>query len=297
MAAAPRARVGATTTRSPPASPIGSRSWSRTGRAELRQRSTSPPRRIGSSVRRGNAHRFALGIVSLGAGDTDHRDRGSRVTRAVLGLMVAWAGIVGVNAVFAWGNRGDARRRELRSAPARPRRRSRPAPIGLGPTNSRSGTVVRAGTEGTSTWPVLSSSVPARSSTPAATPPSRSRSSWTTGPRVARRSRRVPPPARSRPSSCVTGTSAATAARASTKAVLGVLDQLGPELLGYDASEQRLDRPGDARPRRHRPTRPRSAPTRSSASRWPSPTPPPTPPTCRSTATSVARTPTCCRCR
>ena len=35
------------------------------------------------------------------------------------------------------------------------------------------------------------------------------------------------------------------------KAVIAVDDEIGPELLGYDASEQRLDRPGDARPRRH----------------------------------------------
>jgi type IV secretory pathway VirB10-like protein len=60
-----------------------------------------------ADVRRGNTHRFALGIVSLGAGIPI-----SGIAAAygdVPGLMVAWAGIVGVNAVFAWGSR--ARRR------------------------------------------------------------------------------------------------------------------------------------------------------------------------------------------
>ena len=46
-----------------------------------------------------------------------------------------------------------------------------------------------------------------------------------------------------------------------------------------------------------RPTRPSSAPTRSSASRSPWPRPPPSRPTCRCSATSAAPTRTCCRCR
>ena len=46
-----------------------------------------------------------------------------------------------------------------------------------------------------------------------------------------------------------------------------------------------------------RPTRPASAPTRSSASRSRSPARRPTRPGCRCSATSAARTPTCCRCR
>ena len=60
-----------------------------------------------ADVRRGNTHRFALGIVSLGAGIPISAISAS--TADLPGLMVAWAGIVGVNAVFAWGNR--ARRR------------------------------------------------------------------------------------------------------------------------------------------------------------------------------------------
>ena len=60
-----------------------------------------------ADVRRGNSHRFALGIVSLGAGIPISGIAASYGD--VPGLMVAWAGIVGVNAVFAWGNR--ARRR------------------------------------------------------------------------------------------------------------------------------------------------------------------------------------------
>ena len=55
------------------------------------------------------------------------------------------------------------------------------------------------------------------------------------------------------------------------KAVANIEDQIVDELIGYEASEQRADRPEDARPRRHRRTSPSSAPTPSSASRWPSP--------------------------
>ncbi|GMA86177.1 hypothetical protein GCM10025868_14270 [Angustibacter aerolatus] len=79
-------------------------------------------------------------------------------------------------------------------------------------------------------------------------------------------------------------------------AVLSVLDEIGPGLLGLDASEQRLVDQAmldlDATDNKAC-----SVPTRSSGSRWPSPGPPPTPPACRSTATSAGRTPTCCRCR
>ncbi len=57
-------------------------------------------------------------------------------------------------------------------------------------------------------------------------------------------------------------------------AVTAVIDQIGPELLGFDADRPAARRPGDARPRRHRQQGRRSAPTRSSASRWRSPRPP-----------------------
>jgi len=76
-----------------------------------------------------------------------------------------------------------------------------------------------------------------------------------------------------------------------SKAVLGVIDQLGPELIGYEASEQRLV------DQTVRTTNPRSAPMPSSVSRWPSRMRLHTPPICRCTAMSAAPTPTCCRCR
>jgi hypothetical protein len=62
-----------------------------------------------ADVRRGNSHRFALGIVSLGAGIPISAIAASQVDPGLPGLIVAWAGIVGVNAVFAWGNRGRRR--------------------------------------------------------------------------------------------------------------------------------------------------------------------------------------------
>ena len=60
-----------------------------------------------ADVRRGNSHRFVLGIVSLGAGIPVSAISASYAE--LPGLMVAWAGIVGVNAVFAWGNRSRRR--------------------------------------------------------------------------------------------------------------------------------------------------------------------------------------------
>ena len=98
---------------------------------------------------------------------------------------------------------------------------------------------VGATSERRHSWPVLSSSARARSSTPAATRRSRSRSSSTTAPRVARRCPPAPRPGPSRRSSCVTAR-ARYGGKGVSKAVLGVIDQLGPELIGYEASEQRL---------------------------------------------------------
>ena len=61
-----------------------------------------------TDVRRGNSNRFVLGHRLAGGRHPDQRaSRPS--TGDVPGLMVAWAGIVGVNAVFAWGNRGRRR--------------------------------------------------------------------------------------------------------------------------------------------------------------------------------------------
>ena len=81
------------------------------------------------------------------------------------------------------------------------------------------------------------------------------------------------------------------------EAVNAVIDEIAPELIGFEA-----DRAAPRSTRRSstwtaRPTRASSAPTRSSASRSPSRRPPPTRPTCRCSATSAARTRTCCRSR
>jgi hypothetical protein len=65
-----------------------------------------------------------------------------------------------------------------------------------------------------------------------------------------------------------------------TKAVDGVLDVIGPELVGYDARTSRA-----------------WAPTRSSASASRSPAPLRTPPDCPCSATSADRRRTCCPCR
>jgi type IV secretory pathway VirB10-like protein len=74
--------------------------------AELR-RGDETAKEDRADFRRGNSHRFVLGIVSLGAGIPISAISAS--TADLPGLMVAWAGIVGVNAVFAWGNRGRRR--------------------------------------------------------------------------------------------------------------------------------------------------------------------------------------------
>ena len=56
----------------------------------------------------------------------------------------------------------------------------------------------------------------------------------------ARRCPPAPPPAPSRPSSCATATRAATAARACRRPSSPSSNEIGPELVGYDATEQRL---------------------------------------------------------
>jgi hypothetical protein len=52
-------------------------------------------------------HRFVLGIVSLGAGIPITAISASEVQPGLLGVLVAWAGIVGVNIAAAW--RGGSR--------------------------------------------------------------------------------------------------------------------------------------------------------------------------------------------
>jgi hypothetical protein len=60
-----------------------------------------------ADTRRSNTQRFVLGIVSLGTGLPITAV--SAAYADLPGILVAWAGIVGVNAVFAWGNRRKSR--------------------------------------------------------------------------------------------------------------------------------------------------------------------------------------------
>lgn len=55
--------------------------------------------------RRGETHRFVLGIISLGTGVPITAIAANSVEPGLFGVIAAWAGIVGVNAVFALGNR------------------------------------------------------------------------------------------------------------------------------------------------------------------------------------------------
>jgi hypothetical protein len=55
--------------------------------------------------RRGETHRFVLGIISLGTGVPITAIAATNVDPGLLGVIAAWAGIVGVNAVAAWGSR------------------------------------------------------------------------------------------------------------------------------------------------------------------------------------------------
>ncbi|MDN5762049.1 MAG: hypothetical protein L0H41_07025 [Microlunatus sp.] len=50
-------------------------------------------------------HRFVLGIISLGSGIPITAIAATSVDPGLLGVVASWAGIVGVNVVFAWGNR------------------------------------------------------------------------------------------------------------------------------------------------------------------------------------------------
>ncbi len=80
------------------------------------------------------------------------------------------------------------------------------------------------------------------------------------------------------------------------EAVSAVIDEIAPELIGFEATEQRLidgaliDLDGTA-------NKGKLGANAILASRSPSRRPPPTRPTCRSSATSAAPTPTCCRSR
>lgn len=58
-----------------------------------------------SDARSREAHRFVLGIISLGSGIPITAIAANSVDQGLFGVIAAWAGIVGVNAVFAWGTR------------------------------------------------------------------------------------------------------------------------------------------------------------------------------------------------
>ena len=94
-------------------------------------------------------------------------------------------------------------------------------------------------TQEQSPWPPSTPSSPGRSWTPEATPPSRSRCSSTTTRWAAQPCRPGPRPVRSRRSSCVTATSR-FGGKGTRKAVSAVQDQIEPEIIGFDASDQRL---------------------------------------------------------
>jgi hypothetical protein len=62
-----------------------------------------------SLERTGQHQRFVLGIISLGAGIPVTAISASNVEPGLLGVAVAWAGIVGVNVAFALSNRAARR--------------------------------------------------------------------------------------------------------------------------------------------------------------------------------------------
>jgi len=72
--------------------------------AELRHRGEQ-----GSAVDRAEAtsrsQQFVLGIISIGAGIPITAIAATNITPGLLGVIVSWAGIVGVNAVFSLGRR------------------------------------------------------------------------------------------------------------------------------------------------------------------------------------------------
>ena len=72
--------------------------------AELR-REAERSDEVAKAERDSRRHRFVLGIVSLGAGIPITAISGEVVEPSVVGVLVAWAGIVGVNVAAALGAR------------------------------------------------------------------------------------------------------------------------------------------------------------------------------------------------
>ncbi|MFT4166695.1 MAG: hypothetical protein QM650_15760 [Microlunatus sp.] len=76
--------------------------------AELRH-ADARSREDGAERRRNNTQRFTLGIVSLGTGIPITAIAATGVDPGLLGVIAAWGGIVGVNAMFALGSRRKSR--------------------------------------------------------------------------------------------------------------------------------------------------------------------------------------------
>jgi hypothetical protein len=72
--------------------------------AEIR-READRTEEVARAEKESRTHRFVLGIVSLGAGIPITAISGSVVDPGVLGIVIAWAGIVGVNVAAAIGAR------------------------------------------------------------------------------------------------------------------------------------------------------------------------------------------------
>ena len=72
--------------------------------AELQVRSSTTEREY-EADRTARSQRFVLGIVSLGAGIPITGIAGALVDPGLAGVLIVWAGIVGVNIAAAWGNR------------------------------------------------------------------------------------------------------------------------------------------------------------------------------------------------
>ncbi len=95
--------------------------------------------------------------------------------------------------------------------------------------------------------------------------------------RPRRRALRAARPARTRRASCATAAAASAASACSARSPTS-RPRSRPALVGEAGCRPARARPAPDRARRHRRTSRASAPTRSSASRWPPPAPPPPPP-------------------
>ena len=211
----------ASTSRTPTRS---NRNWEALEAGRRRSRVLGPGRRAGRAARAGSGRQ---GVARATAGVPV-----ARPATVPLGEAACWTSI-GCGRCEPARRRGDAEQalREAAVVVASPTRRrpgrgGRPAPRGRAAPSGPPGadrvrpfiralcTSRRHLDPGALPWPPSRPSAPARSSTPAATPPSRSRSLLDDGTFGRAAVPRAPRPAPSRPSSCATAATA-TAARAS----------------------------------------------------------------------------------